>query len=333
MAYRERTIGYHIPDQLPEAVNPWMNMDISDFLYHLWFDNHGKGLEGSWYEWKTLQEVFGDVTHVCMGGSPDRAQRFANTLHKDTYNISGNITVDPIWKTERFSLHKVWKTISVSHGMGMSSMSILLHEVSKMLYYAKWCDENRLRDEVSFIRMGTSGGLWGEEGEWLWVKAGTVVISESGVDEEGEERNTVWKNGQRWEYPTKLDEDLRQQISAANITEEVGKKINTVLWKTMGSGCFYEWQGRVDGFFDPGYTEEDKMKYLQELYDKGVRNIEMESGYFAAFCLRAGIPGAIVCVALLNRLQWDQVDASILPDISENAEKIVLNYLRKVQAI
>ena len=55
----------------------------------------------------------------------------------------------------------------------------------------------------------------------------------------------------------------------------------------------------------------------------------MESTYFASFCLRAGIPAAIVCVALLNRFEGDQVKKD-LNEISPNAELIVLNYLRRV---
>ena len=63
----------------------------------------------------------------------------------------------------------------------------------------------------------------------------------------------------------------------------------------------------------------------------GVRNIEMESTEFAAFCNRAGIPGAIVCVTLLNRLKGDQVESSPeqLAQYSDNAQAVVINYIRK----
>jgi len=52
--------------------------------------------------------------------------------------------------------------------MGIPSVSILLHEVIKLMYHAK------VRDPV-FIRIGTCGGI-GYEG-------GTVIISEEAVDE------------------------------------------------------------------------------------------------------------------------------------------------------
>jgi len=38
------------------------------------------------------------------------------------------------------------------HGMGIPSMSIVFHEVLKLLYHAKCTD-------VKFFRLGTSGGL------------------------------------------------------------------------------------------------------------------------------------------------------------------------------
>lgn len=46
------------------------------------------------------------------------------------------------------------------------------------------------------------------------------------------------------------------------------------------------------------------------LSSKGVVNIEMESTIFAALTYHAGIKAAVVCVALLNRLNGDQVSSS-----------------------
>ena len=54
------------------------------------------------------------------------------------------------------------------HGIGVPSLQILLHEIIKLMYYAK------VRNPV-FFRIGTSGGIG--------VKPGTVVISNGAVDE------------------------------------------------------------------------------------------------------------------------------------------------------
>lgn len=65
----------------------------------------------------------------------------------------------------------------------------------------------------------------------------------------------------------------------------------------------------MDGAFCD-FTENDKMEYLNKLHDFGVVNIEMECTIFAALTHHAGIRSAIVCVALLNRLNGDQVNSA-----------------------
>lgn len=49
-------------------------------------------------------------------------------------------------------------------------------------------------------------------------------------------------------------------------------------------------QGRLDGAICD-YTREEKMAFLQKAYDNGVRNLEMESLGFAAFCKHLKIKG------------------------------------------
>lgn len=57
--------------------------------------------------------------------------------------------------------------LSVSHGMGVPSLGILLHEIIKLMYHAK------CKDPI-FIRIGTCGGVG--------VEGGTVCITEEAVD-------------------------------------------------------------------------------------------------------------------------------------------------------
>lgn len=49
------------------------------------------------------------------------------------------------------------------------------------------------------------------------------------------------------------------------------------------------------------------MEFLNKCKEIGVVNIEMEATIFGALTHHAGIKAAIVCVALLNRLNGDQV--------------------------
>lgn len=304
-----------------EALNPNLaDLDI-DYLYHL-------GLDSS----MDLKAMFGDVQFVCMGGSPVRAEDFARkaaeTLGVEVYEGGGlqqdvrqglrevlrwvgkNLPLRAVGKTERCSLYKVGPIISVSHGMGMPSMSIFLHELTKLLHYAGV-------DDAKFIRIGTSGGVG--------VQPGTVVITEQGINGMLQPEFEQVVLGEKRVWPTTLSGEMFNDILACH------GGVRTILGKTMGTNDFYEGQGRLDGALKPGYDPSQKMDFLRRAYEAGVRNIEMESTEFAAFCLRAGIPAAIVCAALLNRLEGDQVTSTPaqLAEFSDNAQRVVLEYMRR----
>lgn len=55
----------------------------------------------------------------------------------------------------------------VQHGMGIPSVSILLHEVIKLMHHAK------VRDPI-FFRIGTSGGIG--------IDGGNVIITEEALN-------------------------------------------------------------------------------------------------------------------------------------------------------
>lgn len=282
-----------------EHRNPNINELDADFLYHLGLDTT-----------MDLEAMFGDVKFVCMGGSADRAESFAKKLVNDLDLGISNEEIRPIGKTERGSLFKVGPIISMSHGMGMPSMTIFLHEVTKLLEHAGATD-------VKYIRIGTSGGVG--------VEPGTVIVAEEGVNGRLEPQHEVIILGETCPYPTQLDTQMVEDIMS------VADDIRVQVGRTMGADDFYEGQGRLDGALEPDYTEKEKMEFLMKAYSRGVRNIEMEAPAFAAFCLRAGIPAALVCAALVNRLEGDQVTSTKeqLAEYSNNAQELVIRYLMK----
>ncbi|MEZ4087286.1 MAG: uridine phosphorylase [Candidatus Gracilibacteria bacterium] len=292
---------------MSEHRNPYIQELVDDgkkdYLYHLGLDS---GMD--------LPAMFGDVKFVCMGGSAKRAESFAKKLAADLDLGIDPESLKPIGKTERGSLFKVGPILSLSHGMGMPSMSIFLHEVTKMLEHAGATD-------YRYIRIGTSGGVFRRDDE----KAGTVIVAEQAINEELQPIYKKVKLGKVHSYETWFDEEMAAEVLS------VRGDIRAQIGKTMGANDFYEGQGRLDGALDPGYTEEDKLEYLNKAYDVGVRNIEMEAPELAAFCNRAGIPAALVCATLLNRLEGDQVTSTPeqLAEFSENAQTLVVRYLRK----
>jgi len=269
-----------------------------DILYHLGLDT---SMDISMFE---------DVRFVCMGGSAVRAASFADDLRRH-FDPDAKKAPEPAGKTERFHVYKVGPVISASHGIGMPSMLVLLHELAKLLHYAGAKD-------VAFIRIGTSGGIGSEPG--------TIIMSTSGVMGTLE---PVWESielGERRRYGADLDMSLVNGLIAA------AKEINVpaVSGMTLGSDDFYDGQGRLDGALRPWYTEEDKMKYLQKAFNAGVRNIEMEAPGFGAFCRRAGIRGAIVCCSIVNRLKGDQISSTPaqLGQFSLDAQAVVTQYMK-----
>ena len=92
---------------------------------------------------------------------------------------------------------------------------------------------------------------------------------------------------------------------------------------------FYEGQGRLDGAICE-YNETDKLEFLEQAKQEGVRNIEMESLQFGAFTGMIGVRSAVICVALLNRLNGDQVTSTMeeLGQFEERPMNTVLSFIK-----
>ena len=130
-----------------------------DFLYHF-----GLGTNTN-----NLVDEFGDVKFVLMGGSPGRMLKMAKLLQEVLGIGKGFEPVDLAKKGGRYSLYKVGPVICVNHNIGASTLSVVLHEIFKLLDHA-----GAAREEVHVIRLGTSGGLG--------VEPGTVVVTNTCVD-------------------------------------------------------------------------------------------------------------------------------------------------------
>lgn len=294
--------------------NPHLADLDTDMLYHLGFNSKDN-----------LKEMFGDVRYVVMHGANHRAGDFAHTLNdtmaKDFAHAAGESMgadmsedeLKPLGSTDRFFLYKVGDVISVSHGMGQPSHSILLHEVTKLLAHAGV-------KNVEYFRLGTSGGIG--------VEPGTIVLSENGVDPSGEAQYKLHRLGELVDVaPTNFNPELIGKIL------DVRDDISVVLGNTSSNNDFHYEQARMDGAYCD-FTKDEQQAYLARMHDKGVRNFEMESAGFAAFCNRLGIPAACMCVTLLNRFEGDQVnlDPVTYADYCSRPWKLMMNYLKMAHA-
>ena len=244
-----------------------------DFMYHL-------GLE------KARASHFSCIKFVCIGGTNDRMTKFAHQIASDL----GLDDVEHIGCHKRYVIFKVGEVLIASHGMGGSSISILLNELAKLLRYAQ-------ADSV-WIRIGTCGGVG--------LEPGTVAISEQSLNGQLQPGLRSYVLGKEVFRPATFDPELCRQL--LKVSEELG--FPTVVGKTMTADDFYEGQGRLDGAICD-YSEKDKMDFLQRAHEAGVRNIEMESLTFGAFTRHIGIRAATICAVLLNRLEGDQVLSTV----------------------
>jgi len=254
-----------------------------DYLYHLDINLNDD-----------VREEYKDIKFVCCGGKASRMENFAKFLYEKLQHPQNSIFEEDgqlkniSASAGRYSMFKVGPCISISHGMGMASLSILLHEIFKLLAFAG-CKN------VRFIRIGTSGGLG--------LKPGTTVITKQPYSGLLQPFFTQIALGKEIRYESKFDEELSSELF------ETSKilKISALIGNTMSCNDFYEEQGRVDGALC-SFTLEDKMAFLKKAHDEyGVKNIEMESNILGSMCRRMGIKCATVCVTLLDRLIGDEV--------------------------
>lgn len=112
----------------------------NDHLYHLGLVNKGDN----------LAKQFGDVRFVLMGGTAQRMKNIALLIQKElkTNDELDNLTKDG----HRYTMYKIGPVICVNHGIGHPSLTILLHELFKLLIYAK-CQN------VTILRLGTCGAI------------------------------------------------------------------------------------------------------------------------------------------------------------------------------
>lgn len=191
----------------------------------------------------------------------------------------------------RYAMFKAGPVLCCSHGIGCPSIGILLHELIKMMHYAK-C-QNPI-----FFRIGTCGGLG--------VEPGTVCITTQAVDGLMRPSYEVIVHAKSELRPADVDADLVKELQA--LKDPCKDNFSIVTGKTLCANDFYEGQSRMDGAFCE-YTPEAKSAFLQKLSSDGIINIEMESTAFAALTNHAGIRAAVICVAIVNRLEGDQVYA------------------------
>ncbi|KAK2726044.1 hypothetical protein QYM36_000488 [Artemia franciscana] len=206
--------GARYKDGCVRLRNPHIELMDQDILYHLAL---GSGSHD-------LQAMFGDVKYVCMGGTPKRMEQFAYFIMNEIgFKLpAGTTLLDISQYSYRYSMYKVGPVLSISHGMGIPSVGILLHEIIKLMYHA------RVKDPI-FFRLGTCGGIG--------IEGGNIVITEEAVDGMGRPFLELPILGKIVHRPAKLDRDLAMELKDLATADDPWE---THVGKTMCTHDFYE---------------------------------------------------------------------------------------------
>jgi uridine phosphorylase len=255
----------------------------NDYFYHLYLEKT-----------EDLKDRYGDVKFVCMGGQSKRMLRFANYM-KDLLKIELPVgaTLNDITKqTDRYSMFKVGPCLFVNHGIGCPSLSVIINELLKLLFYAECSD-------VTFFRIGTCGGIG--------VPPGTVILTETAVDGIFRPEYRQYILGKEVVRPAKCHQQVHADLMEVSerLKSESATGFDIVSGKTLCVNDFYEDQARLDGIFCH-YSNDEKQEFMQKCVTTGITNIEMESLGFAGLLNHAGVKFGICCVTLLDRLKSDQ---------------------------
>lgn len=298
-------------------LNPRLSEYTDDPLYHFGLNKDMSLVESVDLQRKTLPELFGNTRIVCMGGSPLRAERFGKELATQfpEFGVDPNTLQNLSLSPDRLHLYKIGPVLSMSHGMGIGSIRIAIHEITKLLFYAG-NDTRNILDNVEYIRIGTSGGIGADLGSVVLSRQAIHPRTLQPVDE-------IYRMGDTYQYSAVFNPELLQRIYASR------GDIQVIIGDTLTSNGFYEEEPNTHGALDE-YTEEELQRDVPKLIAMGVRNVEMEAAALAGFCgpNRANIPAADICTVV------DPIGVPIkstkeeLKEFSARAQQVVVNYIK-----
>lgn len=257
-------------------------------------------------------EKFRGIRYVLMQGSQERshtlAKKIAQTIYKTDIRFTdiANLTPD-----SAYDCYRVGNTLSVSHGMGSASITTLLHDISKLMYYADNVD-------FEYIRIGTSGGIG--------IPAGVVILTDKVYQPDLVQGYTSSYLDQEILYPAHMHQHLNQRILEA---QPNNLPFQILCGNTISADDFYLGQARFDGALPLHYDETVRHVYFDKIKQLSICNMEMESGAFASFCCRAEIPATMLAVTIINRAEGDQfsVTSTVLAEWAERAQQVAMHYL------
>lgn len=239
--------------------------------------------------------LFKEINFVCLHGSKNRAFEFAKLYAKSFSDQDISISND-LFLNSDFACYRANNVLSISHGMGDDSISLLLNDLMILLNLAK-------NKDLHFFRLGTSGGIG--------VDIGSIIVSKEAYTPDLKEKYL-------------FDNSFKEFISKK-------KDSNIYFGGTISADDFYLSQARFDGALKVNYTQSERAVYFDLLKEKKIRNFEMEGVAFARFLSLFNYKVSLITATLVDRLVSDSVKVTRteIEQFTSNIAKIVIDFLKQ----
>jgi len=241
-----------------------------------------------------IYQKFGNVRYVFCTGERKDADDLALFFQSQLTNVKDIPKI--VAKDDRFRIYVVANCMIVSHELGASSFSILLQELTKILSRVK-CPFK------GYLKFGRT---------WSFNQClGTVVASKQCFNENLKAFETVSILGKKQKRSIKFRSNLVNQFSSIFRNIKFGKIVG--IYNVLKSF----------GFSSTEIVRKDKeKKYLKDLTDLGVKQFDLESHIFGAFCSQLNIPCAVLGLVSGNLMKTKKFSLDPL-------FKIMLLFLKK----
>jgi len=263
--------------------NIYLNNYEIDYYFHLYLDSNSN-----------IEKKFKNITYVFYTGKRTDADDLALFFQTQLTNLKDVPKI--LAKDDRFRIYIVSNCIIVSHELGASSLSILLQELTKVL--------SRVNCPFKgYIKFGRT---------WSFNESlGTSIISDQCINERLKIFETFSILGKKQKRKIKFCSNLLCQFRSIFKDLKFGKIIgvNNLL--------------KSFGLSSTEIVRKDlEKKYLKKLKNLDVKQFDLESHIFGAFCGQLKIP----CI-VLGLISGNLTKTLKLP--LDPLFKILLLFLRK----
>jgi len=230
-----------------------------EYYFHLYLDT----------EKDDIKKMFSGVRYLILTGSKEDATMICEYFQKELYG--NKEPAKPISKDDRYRLHLCGPFLITSIGIGGSSISILLQEITKLLAKAEADVQGYICVDRSFSSI---------------LPQGSCVVCGDALAEDLTKTTSVCVLGEEEKREIKLSSDLAEKI-CANYSGSTDVHVGTAMGaqsiaKTLGLSPMVP------------ATKEERQSFQEDLKGENILIINETAHIFGAFCGHLDIDAVIL---------------------------------------